>query len=145
MILLNHEFALYQTGFIKTLWSSTQINAPLCYFALKMNFKHISYLTMLLLKRQRRKSLDNKLYVSSHLTGITKKANIKLNNLTRAQKYITPEQNTFIKFSFVKSQFNYCSLIWLFCIWKALSRLNNIHERSLRRVHEIVSQTLLRF
>ena len=97
------------------------------------------------IKTAKKKSLDNKLYVSSHLTGITKKANIKLNNLTRAQKYITPEQNTFIKFSFVKSKFNYCSLFWLFCIWKALSRLNNIHEKSLRRVHKIVSQTLLRF
>ena len=38
-------------------------------------------------------TFDNK-FDFSRLTDITKKANMKLNNLTRVQKYMTPEQNT---------------------------------------------------
>ena len=77
-------------------------------------------------------TFDNKLDISSHLTSITKKANIKLSNISRVQKYMTPEQKTFLTSSFIKSQFNYCPLIWLSCLKKALHRLNNIYERSLR-------------
>ena len=42
------------------------------------------------------------------------------------------EQKTFLTASFINSQFNYCLLIWMFCLNKALHKLNNIHERSLR-------------
>ena len=59
---------------------------------------------------------DNKLDFSLHLTSITKKTNIKLNNLTRVQKYIILEQKAFLTSSFLKSKFNYCPLIWMFCL-----------------------------
>ena len=75
-------------------------------------------------------TVDNKVDLSLHLNSITKKANRKLNNLTRVQKYMTPEQKILTS-SFIKSQFSYCPLIWMFCLKKALLRLNNIHERSL--------------
>ena len=39
---------------------------------------------------------------------------------------------TFLKSSFIKSQFNDCPLICMFCSKKALHRLNNKHERFLR-------------
>ena len=70
-------------------------------------------------------TIDSKLDFM-HLTSITKKANIKLNVLTRVQKYMTPEQKAFLTPSFRKSQFNYCPLIWMFCSKKALHRLNII-------------------
>ena len=68
--------------------------------------------------------------VSTNVTN-TKKANVKLNNLSRVQKNMTPEQRTFLTASFIKSQFNYCPLIWIFCLKKALHRLINIHGVSL--------------
>ena len=77
--------------------------------------------------------LDNIPDFSTHLTSITKKANIKLNPLTRVRKYMTPKQKSFLTSSFIKSKFNYCPLIWMFCSKKALHRLHNIHERSLRQ------------
>ena len=40
--------------------------------------------------------------------------NIKLNNLNRVRKYVAPEQETFLTFSFTESQFNHCHLIWIF-------------------------------
>ena len=95
----------YQSGFIKTLCSSVLINAPLCYLALRMNFKQIMYLTMLLLKIAKKKifQADNKLDFSLHLTSIINKKKIKLNNLVRVQKYMTPGQRTFLTSSFIKS------------------------------------------
>ena len=36
-------------------------------------------------------NFDNTINFSTHLISITKKANIKLNPLTRVQKYMTPE------------------------------------------------------
>lgn len=37
-------------------------------------------------------TFDNKLDFPTHLTSITKKTNIKLNILTRVQKYMTPKK-----------------------------------------------------
>ena len=48
-------------------------------------------------------TFDNKLEFYSYLTSINKKANIKLNNLTRVQKYMAPELKTVLTFSFIKS------------------------------------------
>ena len=48
---------------------------------------------------------------------------------------MTPEQKTFLTSSFIKSQFNYCPVIWTFCSKKPLHRLNNIHEISLGLIH----------
>ena len=70
---------------------------------------------------------------------------MKLNALTRVQKYTTPEQNTFLTTSFIKSQFDYCPLIGIFCSKKALRRLNNQHERSLCLNNQDYSSTLLHF
>ena len=81
-------------------------------------------------------TFDSKLDFSMHLTNITKKVNIKLNALTRVQKYMTSEQKTFLTSSLIKSQFNYCPLISMFFIQRKLCRLNNLHERSLRFTHQ---------
>ena len=37
--------------------------------------------------------------------------------------------------TFIEAQFNYCTLVWMFCGRKANSKINNIHERSLRIVY----------
>ena len=56
--------------------------------------------------------------------------------LFQVQKYVAPEQKTLLTLSFIKYQFNYCRLIWMFCSKKALYRLKNMHERSLRLIHQ---------
>ena len=48
---------------------------------------------------------NNKLDFSTHLTSITKKANIELYVLNRVEKYKTPEQKNFLTSSFIKYQF----------------------------------------
>ena len=84
-------------------------------------------------------TFDNNLNFSTHLTSITKKANIKLNTLTRVQMYITLGQKT-LSSSFLKSQFNHCPIIWMYFSKEALHRLNNIHERSLPLIHDYISK-----
>ena len=81
-------------------------------------------------------TLDNKLNFATHLLNITKNANKKFNALTRVQKYMTTDQKKLIFSSFIKSQFTYCPLIWMFCTKSSLGRMNNIHERCLRLLQQ---------
>lgn len=81
-------------------------------------------------------TFDTKLDFSTHLASITKNVNIKLNVVTILRKHKSPEQKAFLTSSFIKSQFNHRPLIWIFCSKKALYRLNNIHKRSLRHIHQ---------
>ena len=81
-------------------------------------------------------TLDNKLNFATHLLNITKNANKKFNALTRVQNYMTTDQKKLIFSSFIKSQFTYCPLIWMFCTKRSLRRLNNIHERCLRLIQQ---------
>ena len=72
-------------------------------------------------------TLDNKLNFEMHLSNITKNVNIKLNALTRVQKYMTTEKKKRIFSSFIKSQFTYCPLVWMFCTKHSTGRINSIH------------------
>ena len=62
-------------------------------------------------------TIDDKLTFTSHLGNIIKKANQKLHALSRAECYRGPEQNKLIMSSFIKSQFSYRLLMWMFC-WR---------------------------
>ena len=44
------------------------------------------------------------------------------------------EQNKLIMSSFIKSQFSYCPLIWMFCSRNSMNKLNNIREKCLRLI-----------
>ena len=37
--------------------------------------------------------------------------------------------------AFIKSQFGYCPLIWMFCGRQTNARINHVHERALRAVY----------
>ena len=71
---------------------------------------------------------------TSHLGKIIKKANQKLHALSRVKCYMGFEQNKLIMQSFIKSQFSYCLLIWMFYSRSFINKLNNIHEKYLHLV-----------
>lgn len=71
-------------------------------------------------------AFDRKLDFSTHHTSTTEKANIKLITLTGVHKSLNSDQKTLLASSFIKFQFNYCPLIWMFCSKEALRRLNKI-------------------
>ena len=76
-------------------------------------------------------TLDNKAKFATHLSNITKNGNKKFNALTQVQNYMTTDQKKLIFSSFIKSQFTYCPLIWMFFTKRSLRRIDNIHERCL--------------
>ena len=76
--------------------------------------------------------IDNKLKFSEHVSACCKKGARQLNALTRIAKYLEPSANTILYNSFVKSNFNYCPLVWHFCGKVNNDKLEKIQERSLR-------------
>ena len=79
-------------------------------------------------------TIDNKLTFKSHLKNIYKKANQKLNALARITKFTSPFQMKTLLDTFIKSQFSYCPLIWMFTSKVLNKKIYRIHEKSLRLV-----------
>ena len=69
-----------------------------------------------------------------HVEDLSKKASQKLHALARLSNYIDSIKSKILMNSFIRSQFNYCSLVWMFHDRATNSKLNRIHERALRLV-----------
>ena len=76
--------------------------------------------------------IDNKLDFTEHLNTVCKKANLKLHALNRISRFLSPEQHVLIINAYIKSLFNYCPLVWMFCYRRIMHKMNKIHEPSLR-------------
>ena len=76
--------------------------------------------------------IDDKLTFTWHLGNIIKKPNQNFHALSRVKSYMGSEQNKLIMSSFIKFQFSYCPLIWMFCSRTSMNKLNN--EKCLRLV-----------
>ena len=59
--------------------------------------------------------IDIKLDCTEHLTTVCKKANLKLRALNRISRSLSPEQYVLIINAYIKSLFNNCPLVWMFC------------------------------
>ena len=81
-------------------------------------------------------TIDNKFNFTKYLSNITKNANIKFNALKRVQKYMTTDKKKRIFSSFIKSQVNYCPLVWMVFTKNSIGRINSIHERCLRLIQQ---------
>ena len=79
--------------------------------------------------------LDSKLNFDSHITSLCNKAGQKRSALARISHYLTQDQKLLLLNSVVKSQFNYCPLIWMFTSRYLNYALNSIHERALRLIY----------
>ena len=86
-------------------------------------------------------NIDNKLSFDTHVTGLCRKASQKLHALSRISHFMKPKQRQIIMKSFIISQFGYCPLVWMFHSRKLNSRINKIHERSLRIVYNDMEST----
>ena len=76
--------------------------------------------------------INSKLDFTEHLNTVCKKANLKLHALNRICRFLPPEQHVLIMNAYIKSLFNYCPLVWMFCYRLIMHKMNKIHERSLR-------------
>ena len=77
-------------------------------------------------------SMDNNLDFSGHICNICKTANQKLNALFRVSVSMNLDKCSLLIFSFIKSHFNYCPLIWMFSNRKSIKKVSKIQERYLR-------------
>ena len=65
-------------------------------------------------------------------SSIVIQENSKINAFSRISKYLNEKQSLILYNSFITSQFNYCTLIWMFCGKAAKKELNHSHKRALR-------------
>ena len=80
--------------------------------------------------------IDNKVAFKVHVEGLCKTASQKLHGLARVGRYMTFEQRRDILHSFLKSQFGYCPLVWMFHTRDLNNKINKIHKRALRIVYQ---------
>ena len=79
--------------------------------------------------------VHNKLTFDCYVSDMFKKANRKINALARIAPFININKRRILMNSFFKSQFNYCSLIWM-CRSRTNNRkINRLHERRLRIIY----------
>ena len=74
----------------------------------------------------------NKLDFTEHLNTVCKKAYLKLHTLNKISRFLSPQHHALIINAYIKSLFNHCPLVWMFCYRRTIHKMNKIHERSLR-------------
>ena len=79
-------------------------------------------------------TIDNKLTFAGHIRSLCRRASQKLAALLRVSNYLDFDKRRLMFNSMIKSQFNYCPLIWMFCSRNSNTMINKVHERSLRVV-----------
>ena len=80
-------------------------------------------------------NIDKKLNFKDHIDQMCKKANQKLNALSRVAPYMEIAKRKLLFNAFFQSQFNYCPLTWM-CHNRQLSnKINRVHERCLRVIY----------
>ena len=76
--------------------------------------------------------IDHKLTFNCHVSTLCRKAVEKLSALQIIAHIIDEEKRNLLFNATIKSQFSYCSLVWMFCSRLSNNLINNIHERDLR-------------
>ena len=81
-------------------------------------------------------TIDSNFTFEQHINSLCRKSSQKLDALSRIAQYLSQNKKRILFKMFVTSQFNYCPLVWM-CHSRTLNnRINNIHLRALRIVHQ---------
>ena len=80
-------------------------------------------------------TIDNKLVFKKHVY-LSWTAQYKLHALRRIRKYLTLDKAIVLGNSFISSQFNYASLIWMFCRKILYHKIEKIHHRILKIIYK---------
>ena len=80
--------------------------------------------------------IDRKLSFHQHIKSISKKAGQSLSALLRISLYLENDRRKVIYNTMIKSQFNYCPLVWMFCSKKSNNMIKKVQERALRLTYK---------
>ena len=86
-------------------------------------------------------TLDSELKFEKQITDICNKASQKIHVLSRITSYMLLNKWRTLMKTLVKSQFNYCPLIWMFHSRRLDNKINNVHEKALRTVYSDYKST----
>ena len=75
--------------------------------------------------------IENKLTFEPRVENLCRKVANKLHAQIRMSKLMTTQQKRLVINAFIKSQFGYCTLIWMIHSRSANTHINRIHERAL--------------
>ena len=79
--------------------------------------------------------IDKNLTFKKHIDNLFRKAQYKLHALRRIRKFYTIEKAKILCNGFIDSQFNYATLMWMFCRKTFYSKIETIHHRTLNVVY----------
>ena len=77
-------------------------------------------------------TLDRNMNFHSHNKSICRKIGQKLSALLRISSCLDQGKKVLLYKSMVKSQFDYCPLVWMFCSRQSNNVINKVYERGLR-------------
>ena len=80
-------------------------------------------------------TIDNRLTFKDHINMLCRRANYKLHALRRIRKYLTLEKSKLLYNNFINNQFNYASIIWMFCHKQDYFEVEKIHYKALKIVY----------
>ena len=79
--------------------------------------------------------LDDQLNFNSHVSIMCKKAASQLSALRRISYYFSDKNRLIIYKSFMRSTFDYCPIVWIFCGKTNSNKLEKLQERALREIY----------
>lgn len=81
--------------------------------------------------------IDNKLIFNQHIDKLCTRASFKLHALRRLRPYLSEEKAKVLSTSFIKCQFIYAPLIWMFCNKTNYKKIERVHHKTLKVVYDI--------
>ena len=70
-------------------------------------------------------TIDNEVKFDQHISRLRKSAVCQLNVLFRLKNYLNYEQKKVLIGSFTYANFKYCSLVWNFCTYKSMNKIES--------------------
>ena len=93
-------------------------------------------------------TIDNRLTFKDHINILLRRASFKIHALRRIRKYLTAVKAKLLLYNaFINSQFNYASIIWMFCHKQDYLEIEKIQYKALKIVYnsnESYEELLLR-
>ena len=80
--------------------------------------------------------IDRNLNFNEHVSSLCRKVDNKLSVLARLSNFMSFKQTHVLLNTFIKSQFEYCPLIWMLHSRRENNKINHLHERSLRIIYK---------